>query len=190
MGLRVLASNSTQTSGIAGRYAKALYDMADEAKQLDAVADDLRGLKGLLSESEDLRRLVRSPLIGRRDQTKAMQAVLKEAGVSDLTRRFIGVVGQNRRLFALAGMIDAYLQTLARNRGEETAHVSSAVALNDAQQEKLSASLKKAVGRDVRIETDVDPSLIGGLVVRVGSRMIDSSVKTKLQRMQLAMKGA
>lgn len=190
MGLRVLASESTHTSGIAERYATALYDMADEAKQLDAVADDLRGLKGLLAESEDLRRLVRSPLIGRQAQTAAMTAVLEKAGVSDLTRRFIGVVGQNRRMFALSGMITAYLNILAERRGEETAFVTSAVALDDDQQKKLAESLKKAVGSKVRVETEVDPSLIGGLVVRVGSRMIDSSVKTKLQRMQLAMKGA
>lgn len=190
MGLRVLASQSSHTSGIAGRYATALYDMADEAKQLDAVADDLRGLKGLLAESDDLRRLVRSPLIGRQNQIKAMLAVLKKAGVNDLTRRFIGVVGENRRLFALSGIIEAYLETLASRRGEETAYVASAVALNDDQQTRLADSLKTAVGSQVRIETEVDPSLIGGLVVRVGSRMIDSSVKTKLQRMQLAMKGA
>lgn len=190
MGLRVLASQSSYTSGIAGRYATALYDMADEAKQLDAVADDLRGLKGLLAESADLRRLVRSPLFGRQDQIKAILAVLEKAGVNDLTRRFVGVVGQNRRLFALSTIIEAYLETLASHRGEETAYVSSAVALNDDQQTRLVDSLKKAVGSKVRIETEVDPSLIGGLVVRVGSRMIDSSVKTKLQRMKLAMKGA
>jgi len=185
-----LASESTYTSGIAERYATALYDMADEAKHLDAVADDLRGLKSMLADSEDLRRLVRSPLIDRNDQTKAVIAVLEKAGVSDLTRRFVGVVGQNKRLFALNGMIDAYLDTLAVRRGEETAYVSSAVALTDEQQASLAESLKKAVGSKVRVETEVDPSLIGGLVVRVGSRMIDSSVKTKLQRMQLAMKGA
>lgn len=164
--------------------------MADEAKQLDAVADDLRGLKSLLEDSGDLRRLIRSPLIDRLVQTAAMMAVLERAGVGDLTRRFVGVVGRNRRLFALGGMIDAFLAMLARRRGEETAHVSSAAALSDEQLERLAASLRKAVGSKVRVETAVDPSLIGGLVVRVGSRMVDSSVRTKLQRMQLAMKGA
>ena len=185
-----MASESTDTSGIAERYATALYDMADEAKQLDGVADDLRGLKSLLEDSDDLRRLIRSPLIDRQVQTAAMMAVLEKAGVGDLTRRFVGVVGQNRRLFAMGGMIDAYLAMLARRRGEETAYVSSAAALSDEQLARLAESLRKAVGSKVRVETAVDPSLIGGLVVRVGSRMVDSSVRTKLQRMQLAMKGA
>lgn len=185
-----MASESTDTSGIAERYATALYDMADETKQLDAVAGDLRGLKALLEENGDLRRLVRSPLIDRQAQTAAMMAVLEKAGAGDLTRRFAGVVGHNRRLFALGAMIDAYLAMLARRRGEETAHVSSAAALSEDQQARLAESLRKAVGSKVRVETAVDPSLIGGLVVRVGSRMIDSSVRTKLQRMQLAMKGA
>ena len=185
-----MASDSSDTSGIAERYATALYDMADEAKQLDAVADDLRGLKSLLEDSDDLRRLVRSPLIDRQVQTAAMTAVLEKAGVGDLTRRFVGVVGQNRRLFAMGAMIDAFLAVLARRRGEETAYVSSAAALSDAQLERLAETLRKAVGSKVRIETAVDPTLIGGLVVRVESRMVDSSVRTKLQRMQLAMKGA
>ncbi len=185
-----MASDSSDTSGIAERYATALYDMADEAKQLDAVAGDLRGLKSLLEDSDDLRRLVRSPLIDRQVQTAAMMAVLERAGVGDLTRRFVGVVGQNRRLFAMGAMIDAFLDLLARRRGEETAYVSSAAALSDAQLERLAETLRKAVGSKVRVETAVDPTLIGGLVVRVGSRMVDSSVRTKLQRMQLAMKGA
>jgi len=185
-----LASESTYTSGIAERYATALYDMADETQQLDAVAKDLRDLKALLMESEDLRRLVHSPLIAREDQTKAITAVMGRAGAGDLTRRFVGVVGRNKRLFALGGMIDAFLDTLAVRRGEETAHVSTAVALSDRQQASLSEALIKAIGSKVRVETEVDPSLIGGLVVRVGSRMIDSSIKTKLQRMQIAMKGA
>ena len=185
-----MASESTDTSGLAERYATALYEMADEAKQLDAVADDLRGLKALIEDSDDLRRLIRSPLIDRQVQTDAMMAVLEKAGIGDLPRRFVGVVGHNRRLFALGAIVDAYLTMLARQRGEETAYVSSATSLSDDQQARLAESLRKAVGSKVRVETAVDPSLIGGLVVRVGSRMIDSSIKTKLQRMQLAMKGA
>ncbi len=185
-----MASESRDTGGIAGRYATALYEMADEAKQLDAVADDLRGLKAMLEASEDLRRVVRSPLIDRQVQTGAIMALLEKAGIGGLTRRFVGVVGQHRRLFALGAMIDAYLAELARRRGEVTAHVASAVPLSDGQRARIADSLRGAVGSAVRVETAVDPSLIGGLVVRVGSRMIDSSVRTKLQRMQLAMKGA
>lgn len=182
-------AGTTGTTDIAERYATALYEMADEAQQLDAVAEDLRGLRTLLAESGDLRRFVRSPIYGRTTQTKAILAVLEAAKVSDLTRRFVGVIGQNRRLSALPAMIEAFLETLARRRGEVTAKVSSAATLSEAQLASLTESLRKAVGSKVVVETDVDPDLIGGLVVRVGSRMFDASLRTKLQKMQLAMKG-
>jgi F-type H+-transporting ATPase subunit delta len=184
-----LASGTTGSTDIAERYATALYEMADEAQQLDAVAEDLRGLRGMLAESDELRQFIRSPIYDRAEQTRAVLAVLEAAKVGDLTRRFVGVVGQNRRLAALPAIIDAYLETLARRRGEVTAEVSSAVALSDAQRDSLTESLRKAVGSKVVVETDVDPELIGGLVVRVGSRMFDASLRTKLQRMRLAMKG-
>ena len=180
---------STGTTDIAKRYATALFEMADEAQQLDAVAEDLRGVRTLLSENDELRRFVRSPIYGRAKQTKAFLAVLEAAKVGDLTRRFVGVIGRNRRLAAMPAIIEAYLETLARRRGEVTAKVSSAAALSDAQLELLTDSLRKAVGGKVVVETDVDPELIGGLVVRVGSRMFDASLRTKLQKMQLAMKG-
>jgi F-type H+-transporting ATPase subunit delta len=167
----------------------ALLDLADEKKQLDAVADDLRGLKGLLQESGGLRKLIRSPLFSRRDQARAMTAVLEKAGVSDLTRRFLLVVIDNRRLFALPEMIEAYLGELARRRGEVTAYVTSAVALGDDQQRTLTEALRGKLGGKVNVETSVDPDLIGGLIVKVGSRMIDSSLRSKLQRLKLAMKG-
>lgn len=176
-------------SGLAGRYASALLDLADEKKQLDAVADDLRGLRGLLQESASLRKLSRSPLFSRRDQANAMTAVLGRAGVSELTRRFILVVVDNRRLFALSDMIDAYLEELARRRGEIAAQVTSAVALDDERQKALTEALRSKLGGKVNVEMTVDPDLIGGLVVKVGSRMIDSSLRSKLQRLKLAMKG-
>ncbi len=163
--------------------------MADAAQQLDAVAEDLRGLRQLMSESDELRRFILSPIYGRDTQTKAILAVLEAAKVGDLTRRFVGVIGQNGRLSALPAMIEAFLDTLARHRGEVTARVSSASALSGAQLESLTESLRKAVGSKVVVETDVDPELIGGLVVRVGSRMFDASLRMKLQKMQLAMKG-
>jgi len=175
---------------IADRYAKALFDLADEAKQLDAVADDLRGLGTVIDESEDLRRLVRSPVISRADQGKAMTAVLDKMDVSDLTRRFVGYAAANRRLFALKQIIKAYLTELATRRGEVTADVTSAKALSDAQIAAVEDALKKAMGGKVAVEHHVDPSLIGGLIVKVGSRMIDTSVATQLQRLKLAMKGA
>ncbi len=176
-------------SGLAGRYALALLELADERKQLDSVADDLRGLKAAIVESEDLRRLIRSPLFTRIQQSQAMAAILDQAGVGELTRRFVLLVARNRRLFALDRMIAAYLAELARRRGEITARVTSATALDDEQQRALVETLRKEVGAKVQVELNVDPSLIGGLIVRVGSRMIDNSIRSKLQRLQLAMKG-
>jgi len=174
---------------LGGRYALALLDLADEKKQLDQVAEDLRGLKALLEESDDLRRMVRSPIITREQQAAAVTAVAARLGVSDLTRRFVLVVAQNRRLFALDSMIDAYLAELARRRGEVQAEVIAARALSDAQLQALDETLRGIVGGKVDIDVAVDPSLIGGLIVKVGSRMIDNSLRTKLQRLQLAMKG-
>ncbi len=176
-------------SGLAGRYALALLELADERKQLDPVADDLRGLKAVIVESEDLRRLIRSPLFTRAQKSQAMAAILEKAGVGELTRRFVLLVARNRRLFALDRMIAAYLAELARRRGEITARVTSASALDDEQQRALVETLRKEVGAKVKVEVEVDPGLIGGLIVRVGSRMIDNSIRSKLQRLELAMKG-
>jgi F-type H+-transporting ATPase subunit delta len=184
-----LAADSTSESGLAGRYALALLELAEEKKALDAVADDFRALKGVLADSEDLQRLIHSPLFGREQQTKAMVAILEKAGANDLTKRFVQGVGQNRRLFALSDMITAYLNELARRRGEITAEVTAARELTDAQKDKLVETLKKAAGAKVQVDVKVDPSLLGGLIVKVGSRMIDGSLKTKLAKLQVAMKG-
>jgi F-type H+-transporting ATPase subunit delta len=184
-----LAVEDIGLSGLPGRYALALLDLADERKQLDPVAEDLRGLKAAIDGSSDLRRLIRSPLYTRDQQSRAMTAILEQAGVGDLTRRFVLLVARNRRLFALDRMIGAYLAELARRRGEITARVTSATTLNDEQQRTLLETLRREVGAKVQVEVEVDPSLIGGLIVRVGSRMIDNSIRSKLQRLQLAMKG-
>jgi F-type H+-transporting ATPase subunit delta len=184
-----LAAQETGTAGLAARYAAALFDLADESKQLDGVAQDLRAIRALIAESADLRRLVRSPVLTRAEQAKAMAAVLEKAGTSDLVRRFVGLVAENRRLFALTDMIDAYLGELARRRGEVTASVTSAAPLSDAQTTALTEALRRAVGGKVSIEAHTDANLIGGLIVKVGSRMVDSSLKSKLQRLKLVMKG-
>jgi len=188
-GVDQLAAQDTGTAGLAARYAAALFDLADEARQLDAVAGDLRSVKAMIHESADLRRLVRSPVLSRADQGRAMAAVLQQARTGDLVRRFIGLVAENRRLFALVDMIDAYLAELARRRGEVTASVVSAVPLSEPQVAALTDALRRAVGGKVAVEMRTDASLIGGLVVQVGSRLVDSSLKSKLQRLQLAMKG-
>ncbi len=185
-----MAAEDIGLSGLPGRYALALLELADERKQLDPVAEDLRGLKAAIDGSGDLRRLIRSPVFTRAQKGRAMTAILDQAGVGELTRRFVLLVAHNRRLFALDRMIAAYLAELARRRGEITARVTSATTLNDEQQRTLVETLRREVGAKVQVEVEVDPSLIGGLIVRVGSRMIDNSIRSKLQRLQLAMKGA
>ena len=177
-------------SGVAERYATALYELADESKALDAVADDLRKLRDLIDGSDDLRRFLRSPLIDRQSQTKGMLAVLDAAKTGELVRRFVGVVGGNRRLFASRAMIEAFLRQLAKRRGEVTVHVSSARPLSAEQSAALSETLRRAVGQKINIEAKVEPDLIGGLVVRVGSRMVDTSIKTQLQKLRRALRAA
>lgn len=184
-----MTSKSTGQSGIAARYAKALYELAEGENTLDQVASDLGDLRAMLEASDELSRLVRSPLLDRKNQAKAMEAILAEAGASDLTRRFIGVVTLNRRLFALAAMIEAYLKILSARRGEVNAEVTSASKLDEQQIAAVTDALKKVVGGKVSVDLKVDSGIIGGLIVHVGSRMYDSSLKSKLQKMQLAMKG-
>jgi F-type H+-transporting ATPase subunit delta len=184
-----LASEATGVASLAERYAAALFELADERHALDAVAGDLRGLRTMLHESQDLARLLRSPVLSREDQAKAIAALSERAGLSELTRDFLGVVAGNRRLFAVPAMIEAYLNQLAERRGEVTAEITTAQPLNEMQQNTLGEQLRRAVGRRVTVDLRVDPSLLGGMIVKVGSRMIDGSLKSRLHRLQLAMKG-
>jgi F-type H+-transporting ATPase subunit delta len=183
-------SSDHPVSGVAGRYATALFELAEAQGALDAVAGDLGRISSMLAASGDLTRLVRSPIYSAEDQGRAFAALLDKAGISGLVKNFVGLVIKNRRLFALPDMISAYSSILAHKRGEMTAQVTSAHALNDAQVESLKAALKSATGRDVRIDTKVDAGLLGGLIVKVGSRMIDSSLRTKLNSLKIAMKEA
>jgi F-type H+-transporting ATPase subunit delta len=184
-----VATESSGLGGLAGRYAAALYDIAETAGTLDAVANDLRTVRAMIEESADLRRLIASPILDRADQAKAMRALLERAGAGDLALRFVGVVTENRRLFALPHIIDAYLRRLAERRGEVVAHVTSAQPLSPAQVERVTETLRRSLGSKVVVDLKVDPALIGGLVVRVGSKLVDDSIRTKLVRLQLAMKG-
>ena len=188
-GMSQVSSNVIGATGLSGRYATALFELADEEKALDDVASDLASVGVMIEESDDLQRLIRSPIISRDDQLDAMDAVLEAAGVSRLTRNFIGVVTRNRRLFGLPGMIKDYQALLAAARGEATAEVTSAQQLSDAQISAVEDSIKQAMGTKVAIDAKVDESLLGGLVVKVGSRMVDTSLKTKLSQLRLAMKG-
>jgi len=184
-----VAADSSGAAGLAGRYATALFELAEHEKKLDDVSSDLQQLGAMIDDSEDFARLIKSPVVSRDDQVKAVDAIADAAGFNDLTKNFVGVVADNRRLFALPSMIKAYQAQLALSRGEATAEVVSAKALTAAQLKAVEGALKKAIGTKVQVEQRVDESLLGGLVVKVGSRMVDSSLKTKLQKMRLAMKG-
>lgn len=184
-----LASEATGVSGLAERYAAALFDLADERRILDEAAANLRQLKAMMAESGELSRLIRSPILSREEQGKAVVALAERAGFAPLVRDFLAVVARNRRLFAVPAMIEAYLENLAERRGEVTAEVAAAQPLNTTQIDLLREQLRRSVGRQVAIDVRVDPGLIGGMIVKVGSRMIDGSIRSKLQRLQMAMKG-
>ncbi len=185
-----MSSAGKGAASLAGRYARALFELAEVDEALDRVSDDLSRLDAMIDESKDLARMLRSPAVGRRDQAKAMDALLGRAGVCNLVVRFVGVVAENRRLAALPDMSASYRQLLAKHRGEAAASVVSARELTGEQRDFLNKSLKEAIGASVAIEAKVEPGLLGGLVIKVGSKMIDNSLRTKLQRMRLAMKGA
>jgi F-type H+-transporting ATPase subunit delta len=184
-----VASKTAGATGLGERYATALYELADEQKTLDSVAAGLRSLRELIDESADLRRLIRSPVLSRAEQGKAIAALAERAGLQPLVRNILGLMAKNRRLFVVPDVIKSFLAELAKRRGEVTAEVVSAQPLSDAQRQSLDERLRRAVGGKVAIETRVDPSLLGGLIVRLGSRMVDASLSSKLQRLQLAMKG-
>jgi F-type H+-transporting ATPase subunit delta len=181
---------AANASGLAGRYAGALFDLAREQGVLDEVAADLRGFRDLLGESEDLVRLIRSPVLSREEQRRALGAVARKAGFQELTAKFLGLAGQKRRAFVLPDVVEAYEAMLADHKGEASASLTSAVALTDEQTEQVKKKIAAFAGKNVSVTTSVDPSLLGGLVVRIGSRMIDASLKTKLHQLELAMKGA
>jgi F-type H+-transporting ATPase subunit delta len=184
-----LASEATGVSGLAERYAAALFDLADERRILDEAAANLRQLKAMMTESTELSRLVRSPILSREEQGKAIVALAERAGFAPLVRDFLAVVARNRRLFAVPAMIEAYLEKLAERRGEITAEVAAAQPLSITQLDRLREHLRRKVGRQVAIDVRIDPELIGGVIVKLGSRMVDASVRSKLQRLQMAMKG-
>ena len=185
----ILASETTGVSALAERYAVALFEIAEERRMLDEVALDLRQLRAMLMASVDLTRLLRSPVLSRLEQGRAIAALALRADLLPLVRDFLAIVAKNRRLLAVPAVIEAYLNKLAERRGEVTASVTAAQPLNDAQIEALSQQLRRTVGRRVSVDVRVDPRLIGGLIVKVGSRMVDGSIESKLRRLQLAIEG-
>jgi F-type H+-transporting ATPase subunit delta len=184
-----VATDQPIVSGVAGRYAAALFDLAVEQNKVSEVEKDLATFQQIYDESDDLKRLVRSPVIAGDDQARALGAVLDKAGIGGLSKNFFNLAARNRRLFAAPDMARAFHALAAKARGEVTADVTSAYPLTDEQAQALKASLKETVGKDVTLATRVDPSLIGGLIVKLGSRMVDSSLKTKLANLSLSLKG-
>ncbi len=183
-----MAKSGSSISAVAERYAGSLYDLAADANSVTAVEKDLNDFEALLAESADLSRLIKSPVFSAEEQAKAIAAVLDRAGVKGLTANFLRVVAKNRRLFAIPAIIKAFRRVAAEARGETSAEVTSAHALTGEQENELKASLKGVAGKDVSIAVTVDPSLLGGLIVKMGSRQIDTSLKTKLASLKLALK--
>jgi F-type H+-transporting ATPase subunit delta len=175
-------------AGMAGRYATALFELALESKKLTDVEADLNSFNEMLEGSADLQRLVRSPVFSAEEQQRAIASIAKKAKIFGVTANFLELIARNRRLFAVADMIRAFNALAAAHRGEVTADVTSASKLSSEQIKALKASLKSAIGQDVQLETRIDPALLGGLVVKVGSRMIDTSLRTKLNNLQYALK--
>ncbi len=173
---------------MAGRYATALFELARDENKLDETMDALAQLESLLNESEDLIRLVRSPIFSSDEQSAALTALGKQAAIPALTGNFLQLLVKNRRLFALRDIIAGFRSLLADYRDEVTAEVTSAVPLSDQQTDNLKATLKAKTGKDVSLTQSVDPTLLGGLIVKIGSRMVDSSIRTKLNSMKMAMK--
>jgi F-type H+-transporting ATPase subunit delta len=181
-----VASEKPINSGMAGRYANALFELARDAKSLDAVKADLDRFEAMVAQSPDLLRLVRSPVFGADEQARALAAILEKAGISGLAANFLRVIAANRRLFSVRDMIRAFSALVARHKGE----VSVAAPLSDAHRDTLKTALKGATGKDVDLAVRVDPAIIGGLIVKLGSRMVDSSLRTKLNAIKFAMKEA
>ena len=185
-----MAAAEPIVSGMAGRYATALFDLARETNAIDAVKADLERFNGLAAESPDLTRLVRSPVFSADERLQALSAVLERAEIGGLAAKFLKLVTANRRLFAVRDMVKAFRALVAGHKGEATAEVTVAEQLKDEHLAALRSALKAVSGKDVDLKIKVDPAIIGGLVVKLGSRMVDSSLRTKLNSIKHAMKEA
>jgi F-type H+-transporting ATPase subunit delta len=185
-----VAAEHPSVSGVSGRYATALFELARDEKSIDAVKADLDKFDAMLNDSTDLKRLVRSPVFAAETQARAISAVLDKAGISGISANFLKVLTANRRLFAVADVIRAFNALVAKFKGEASADVTVAEPLSDKNLDALKSALTTISGKDVTLNVKVDPSIIGGLVVKLGSRMVDSSLRTKLNSIKHAMKEA
>jgi F-type H+-transporting ATPase subunit delta len=184
-----VATADHAVSGVAGRYANALFDLATEDKSVGKTGEALASFQGLVNESDDLRRLMSSPVFKTEDQMAAIDALAAKAKISGVALNFLKLMGKNRRLGAVSGAIAGFQALVAKSRGEVTAEVTSAEKLSAKQITELKAALKASIGSDVVLTTKIDASILGGLIVKVGSRMLDNSLQTKLQNLKVAMKG-
>ncbi|MFV0367772.1 MAG: F0F1 ATP synthase subunit delta [Hyphomicrobiaceae bacterium] len=185
-----MATDDVMMASAAGRYAAALFDLANEENQVAQVEGDLGTFQSLLDMSDDLTGMVKSPLYSSEEQSAAIETLADKAGIGGLTKHFLLLVTKKRRLPIVRDIIKAFRALLAQSRGEVTAEVTSAVALNEAQVNELKETLKASVGKDVNLDTRIDPALLGGLVVKIGSRMVDTSLRTKLSKLRLSLKEA
>lgn len=185
-----MAAEDPSVSGMSGRYATALFELARDEKSIDAVKADLDKFAAMLADSADLARLVRSPVFSADIQGKALAAVLEKAGITGITANFLNVLTANRRLFAINDVTRGFRALVAKFKGEATADVTVAEPLSDKNLDALKTALKSVTGKDVALNVKIDPSIIGGLVVKLGSRMVDSSLRTKLNSIKHAMKEA
>ena len=183
-----MTAASSLTAGAAGRYAKALFELALDAGSLEQAETDLDALSAALAESPDLMDLLKNPIYTRSQQGDAMAAIGAKMDLSPLIQNVLGLMASKRRLFVVPELISVYKALMADHRGEVTADVTAAHALSATQSKALVAQIKKAVGQEVNLNVTVDPAIIGGLIVKVGSRMIDSSIRSKLAGLQNAMK--
>ena len=183
-----VADSSQSVSGVAERYASSLFTLALEDGAVAQVAGALDQFQGMIDGSPDLQRLIKSPVFSADEQLAAVTAILERAGISGIAANFVKVAASNRRLFAVPGMIRAFREIAARHRGEVSADVTTARALTAAQETELKAALKGVTGKDVTINVAVDPAILGGLIVKLGSRQIDTSLRTKLSTLKLSLK--
>ncbi|MEM6325164.1 MAG: F0F1 ATP synthase subunit delta [Pseudomonadota bacterium] len=183
-----MSETASLSSGIADRYATAIFELAKEDKALAALESDVDAIDAALDESEDLRDLIQSPVYSRAAQGQAITAVAGKMGLSSTFTKVLGLMASKRRLFALPYVLTGLREMIAEDKGEVTAEVTSAKPLSAAQEKSLAATLKSSVGKDVKIKTAVDEGLIGGLIVKVGSKMIDTSIRSKLANLQNTMK--
>ena len=183
-----MAGAEDTPSGVAGRYATALFELGLEANALDRILNELNRFHEAMDAVDDLARLVKSPVFTADEQQRAISAILEQMRIEGLTANFLKLIAKNRRLFALPDMIKAFRALVARHRGQTSAQVISAAKLEDGQVRALQSTLKAALEKDVQLEQRVDPTLLGGLVVKVGSRMIDTSLRTKLISLKQVMK--